>query len=125
MMLLGILFIIAFYKIWNERMSLLKPYIVVSIVAYLIINFVNIDVLITKNNLNRYLETGKLDTQYLRNLSYDTIPQLVNLLDDEKVSTDIKKYLSEEQKVLSKELPWQAFNLSRYKAKQVLSQYKL
>jgi len=124
MMLLGILFIIAFYKIWNERMSLLKPYIVVSIMAYLIINFVNIDVLITKNNLDRYLETGKLDTQYLRNLSYDTIPQLVNLIDDEKVSIDIKKYFGEQYKALSKKQSWQSFNWSQYKAKQVLSQNK-
>jgi len=126
MILLGVLFTIAFYKIWNERMSLLKPYIVVSIVAYLIINFANIDVLITKNNIDRYLETGKLDTHYLRNLSYDTLPQLVNLLDDEKVSIDINKYFVEQQKEikeLSKKQSWQSFNLSEHKAKQVLSQY--
>lgn len=124
MILLGVLFMIAFYKIWNERISLLKPYIVVSIVAYLIINFANIDVLITKNNIDRYLETGKLDTHYLRNLSYDTIPQLVNLLDDEKVSIDIKKYLAEKHEVISKKQSWQSFNFSQHKAKQVLSQYK-
>jgi len=125
MMFLCVLFMIAFYKIWNERISLLKPYIVVAIMAYMIINFANIDVLIAKNNLNRYLETGKLDTHYLRNLSYDSIPELVNLLDDKKVSTDIKKYLVEQQEVISKKQSWQSFNLSQHKAKQVLSQYKL
>ena len=124
MILLGVLFMIAFYKIWNERISLLKPYIVVSIVAYLIINFANIDVLITKNNIDRYLETGKLDTHYLRNLSYGAIPQLVNLLDNEKVSIDIKKYLAEKHEVISKKQSWQSFNFSQHKAKQVLSQYK-
>lgn len=125
MMFLGVLFVIAFYKIWNERISLLKPYIVVSLIAYVIINFANIDVLITKNNIDRYYETGKLDTQYLRNLSYDAIPELVNLLDDEKMSTDIQKYLVEEKEILSKKQPWQALNLSRDKAKQVLSQFYL
>ena len=125
MVFLCVLFMIAFYKIWNERISLLKPYIVVSIMAYMIINFANIDVLITKNNIERYLETGKLDTQYLRNLSYDSIPELVNLLDDQKVSTDIKKYLTERQEEISKKQPWQAFNLSKHRAKQVLSQYKI
>ena len=124
MMLLGVLFVIAFYKIWNERISLPKPYIVVSIMALMILNFANIDVLIAKNNIDRYLETGKLDTQYLRNLSYDTIPQLVNLLDDEKVSIDIKKYLAEKHEVISKKQSWQSFNFSQHKAKQVLSQYK-
>jgi len=125
MMFLCVLFLIAFYKIWNERISLLKPYIVVSIMAYMIINFANIDVLIAKNNVNRYLETGKLDNHYLRNLSYDSIPELVKLLDNEKVSTDIKKYLVEQQRVISKKQPWQSFNLSQHKAKQVLAQYKL
>jgi hypothetical protein len=124
MMFLGVLFVIAFYKIWNERISLIKPYIVVSIMAFMIINFVNIDVLIAKNNINRYLETGKLDTQYLRCLSYDTIPQLVNLIDDDTVSLDIKKYLREQQGVIIRNSAWQSFNLSRYKAKQVLSRYK-
>ena len=125
MMFLCVLFMIAFYKIWNERISLLKPYIVVSIMAYMIINFANIDVLIAKNNVDRYLETGKLDTHYLRNLSYDSIPELVSLLDDKKVSTDIKKYLVEQQRVISKKQSWQSFNLSQHKAKQVLSQYEL
>lgn len=91
----------------------------------MIINFVNIDALITKNNIERYVATGKLDTNYLRNLSDDSIPELVNLLDDKKVSTDLKKYLAEQQEVIAKKQSWQSFNLSQRKAKQVLSQYEL
>ncbi|EGW36828.1 DUF4173 domain-containing protein [Desulfosporosinus sp. OT] len=125
MVFLGVLFLIAFYKIWNEHMSLLKPYIVITIVAYMIINFANIDVLIANKNINRYLETGKLDTHYLRNLSYDSIPELVDLLNDEKLSNEIRKYLIEQQQNLSKKGSWQSFNLSQHKAKQVLAQYKL
>lgn len=122
---LCVLFVIAFYKVWNERISLLKPYIIVSILAYMILNFVNIDVIIAKNNIDRYVETGKLDPQYLRNLSYDSIPEVVNLLNDEKVTTDIRKYLTEQQVELSIKQSWQSFNLSKHKAKQVLSQAKL
>lgn len=134
MIFLGVLFVIAFYKIWNERISLLKPYIVVSILAYMLLNFVNIDVIIVNNNIARYVETGKLDPYYLRNLSSDSIPSVVNLLKDGKVfkdenvfrdeymSHDIKNYLAGQQNLLSKEQGWQSFNLSRQKAKQVLSQ---
>jgi len=125
MIFLFVLFVIAFYKIWNERISLLKPYIVVTLGAYMILNFANIDVLIAKNNLDRYFETGKLDTEYFRNLSYDSIPVLVNLVNDKNVSHVIKDYLVEQQEVLSKEQSWQSFNLSQYKAKEVLSQLKL
>ncbi len=125
MIFLGVLFVIAFYKIWNERISLLKPYIVIGIIAYLILNFANIDELIANNNLDRYIKTGKLDTYYLKNLSYDSLPVLVNLLEAENVPVDIKKNLLEQQKELSKEQPWQSFNVSRQKAKQALSQAKL
>ncbi|MHB8072597.1 DUF4153 domain-containing protein [Desulfosporosinus fructosivorans] len=134
MIFLGVLLAIAFYKIWNEGISLLKPYIVVSILAYMLVNFVNIDVIIVKNNIARYVETGKLDPYYLRNLSYDSIPSVVNLLKDGKVfkdenvfrdeyvSNDLKSYLAGQQNLLSIEQSWQSFNLSRHKAKQVLSQ---
>ncbi len=125
MIFLGVLFLIAFYKIWNERISLLKPYIAIGIIAYLILNFANIDVIIANNNIDRYVKTGKLDTQYLKNLSYDSIPVLVNLLKDENAPADIKRNLLEQQKELSKKQHWQSFNLSRHKAKQVLSQAKL
>ncbi len=134
MIFLGVLFVIAFYKIWNEGISLLKPYIVVSILAYMLLNFVNIDVIIVKNNIARYVETGKLDPYYLRNLSYDSIPSVVNLLKDGKVfkdenvfrdeyvSNDLKSYLAGQQNLLSIEQGWQSFNLSRQKANQVLSE---
>jgi hypothetical protein len=125
MIFLFVLFLIAFYKIWNEHISLLKPYIVIGIIAYLILNFVNIDVLITNNNIDRYIKTGKLDTHYLRSLSYDSIPVLVNLLKDENAPADMKNNLLEQQKELSKNQKWQSFNLSRQRAKQVLSQAKL
>ena len=90
----------------------------------LILNFANIDVLIAENNINRYFETGKLDTDYLRNLSYDSIPVLVNLLKDENAPDDIKEYLVLLQEDLAKKQSWQSFNLSQHKAKQELSQAK-
>lgn len=121
MIYLFILFLIALYKIWNERISLLKPYIVITIMAYVILNFANIDVLIAKNNINRYLETGKLDTNYLLNLSYDSIPVLVELLNEENTPIDLKRYLVEQEKKLSQKQDWQSLNLSKYKAKKVLS----
>ncbi|MDO0825750.1 DUF4153 domain-containing protein [Desulfosporosinus nitroreducens] len=122
MIFLFILFVIALYKIWNEHVSLLKPYIVITLMAYLILNFANIDVLIAKNNIERYIETGKLDTHYLRNLSYDSIPVLVKLLDEENTPFDLKQYLLEQQSELTKDREWQSFNLSQHKAKKALTQ---
>jgi len=122
MIFLFVLFVIAFYKVWNEGISLLKPYVIFTIAAYMILNFVNIDVLIAEKNIDRYVETGRLDTHYLRQLSYDSIPELVKLFDEGNAPMDLKGILVEKQNELSKKQAWRSFNLSKQKAKQVLSQ---
>ncbi|AET69092.1 hypothetical protein Desor_3612 [Desulfosporosinus orientis DSM 765] len=122
MIFLFVLLAVACYKIWNERFSLLKPYILLALAAYLVLNFANIDVLIAQKNIARYLETGKLDTYYLRHLSYDSIPVLVGLLNEENTPPDLKQYLEEQQMRLSQEQAWQSFNISQYEAQKVLTQ---
>lgn len=74
MIFLFVLFIVALLKIWNRGVSLFQSYVVISLVAYLIINYINIDVFITKKNLERYDKTGLLDAKYLTTLSYDSLP---------------------------------------------------
>lgn len=122
MIFLFVLLAVAFYKIWNEKFSLLKPYILISLTAYLALNFANIDVFIAQKNIDRYLETGKLDTSYLRHLSYDSIPVLVGLLNEENTPQDLKQYFEEQRLKLSQPQDWQSFNISRYEAEKVLKQ---
>jgi len=74
MIFLFVLFIVALLKIWNHGVGLFQTYVVISLVAYLMINYINIDVLITRKNLERYDATGLLDAKYLSTLSYDSLP---------------------------------------------------
>jgi hypothetical protein len=121
MMVLFVLFLVALYKIWVDRISLLKSYIVVSLIAYMVINFINIDSLITARNIERYHTTGDLDTHYLTKLSYDSIPALVDLYIGNELSNNIKLYLEDAQDELSKKQDWPSFNLSKLRAKRALS----
>ncbi|MGI6777707.1 MAG: DUF4153 domain-containing protein [Acetivibrionales bacterium] len=127
MAFLFVLFIITLYRIWREEVSLLKPYIITSIAAFVLINYINIDVIIAANNINRYYNTGKIDTNYLRCLSYDAVPQLVRLLndEDESVSESIENYLYNIKEELDRPQPWQSFNISKHRAKKILSGYEL
>ena len=67
MIFLGVLFIIAFFRIWIERMSLSKAVITTSILAYLVMNYMNIEQRIVINNMERYERTEIIDLEYLGN----------------------------------------------------------
>ena len=127
MIFLFVVFLITFFKIWNNKLSLLKSYVIVALISYLIINFMNIDVVIAKNNIDRYFKTGKIDAGYLTSLSYDAIPQLTRMLDckDKAISGKFENYLYRAKDRLAKERPWQSFNISIYRAKVVLSEYEV
>lgn len=125
MVFLFILFVITLYKIWSEKTSLLKPFIVVAVLSYIIINYINIDVIIINENLGRYHKTGQIDTNYLTNLSYDSVQGLVQLVNDKNsdVAKDVKRVLDSKKIELERNKPWQAFNISEYNAKRILSEY--
>ncbi|MFZ5988711.1 MAG: DUF4153 domain-containing protein [Bacillota bacterium] len=117
-------------KAWNDGISLLKWYIVISIMAYLVINYVNIDALIAQRNIERYRsikENKAIDTYYLTCLSYDAVPFMVELLNDKDkdVARDIENYLYDAKEDLKSKRSWQSFNLSEYRAKSILSKYEL
>ncbi len=123
---LFILFLAALYRIWHEKISLLKIFIVVSLIAYLAFNYFGIDRFIATANIDRYYNTGKIDVHYLTYLSDDAVPQLVTLLDapDKEVALQIENDLSLRKERLSDQ-HWQSFNLSRFIAASILKEHQL
>jgi hypothetical protein len=121
------LFIVTLCRIWKENLRLYKFYLLAAIAALVIINYMNIDVLITKWNIDRYEQTGKIDVNYLATLSDDAIPAMTVLLSakDEPVAGQIENYLFERKRELAKKRSWQSFNLSQYRAMRLLDRYDL
>ncbi|EST13483.1 DUF4153 domain-containing protein [Sporolactobacillus laevolacticus] len=121
------LFIVTLCRIWKENLRLYKFYLLAAIAALVIINYMNIDVLITKWNIDRYEQTGKIDVNYLATLSDDAIPTMTVLLSakDDTVAGQIENYLFERKRELAKKRSWQSFNLSQYRAMHVLDRYDL
>ncbi|MCX7921590.1 MAG: DUF4173 domain-containing protein [Clostridia bacterium] len=127
MAFLFVLFIVTLIKIWNEKISLLKAYIVIAVISYVIINYANVDVIIAKNNIERYYKTQQIDAAYLSSLSYDAVPELTRLLNDKNkgVAAQIENGLYLKKEKLDEEKSWQSFNYSKYRAKKELDKYKL
>ena len=95
---------------------------VVAIMA--VVNFINPDAFIARQNIQRFKETGRIDVLYLTLLSEDATPVVSELLKDpnEKLSSAIAHELHG-QRIRSDAMKsdWRSFNLSRAKAKRILS----
>ena len=93
-----ILLIPTILYILKEKYPILKSYLIVVVSVYTFINLFSIENIITKNNINRYYDTGKIDIEYLKNNNNDNIPQLVELYKNVIEAKDIEN--REEVKIL-------------------------
>lgn len=121
MILLFILLMLAIFKVFKQKFKLLRAMFVVSLAAYVIVNYLNIDKLIVVKNLERYEETGRLGKNYLSTLSSDAIPTLIRY-DNEEIHQLLKEKASEMRSISDE---WQSYNYSQVKAKQLLEKWNL
>lgn len=124
MLLLFILCLVVASGIWYRKIPILKSIIVITIIMYTIINYLNIDGFIARKNLERYNETGKVDAYYLTSLSFEAVPYLIEVRD--KSDTDIKMIIDENLKykkeMLDKQNSWTEFNFSKNRTRKLLNQ---
>ncbi|WP_312110401.1 DUF4153 domain-containing protein [Brevibacillus reuszeri] len=122
MIFLFVLFVIALIKIWRNGFSLIRSYAVVALIGYVVLNYMNMDAMIAKNNLNRYYMMGSIDIEYLTRLSYDAVPVIMELTRDQSVGDSLQDVLKYKREVLQEERSWQSFNLAKYRARQYLQE---
>ena len=123
--LLFILFLLTLYKLWRRELPLVKAFAVAALLTYTTLNYINVDAIIARKNIDRYFRTGKIDLDYLQELSYDAIPELTRLRADSDGGTaaeTVAVFLRDKQKELRSESPWQSYNFSKAKARQILSE---
>lgn len=111
--------------ILKEKINLFYSYLGIILTMYVIVNFMNVDKMIAKRNVDLYFETGKIDFIYLKKLeSTDTIPDIKRLLnntnDDEDLTRNVNNYLYNQKKDINKKDSWQSYNISINKAKKEL-----
>ncbi|MGM0877237.1 MAG: DUF4153 domain-containing protein [Bacillota bacterium] len=120
MILLFVLLVLAMFKVIKEKFKLLRAMFIVTLLAYVIVNYLNIDRFIISQNMNRFEETGKIDVNYLGALSYESIPVLIEQ-DNEKFNELLKEKAVELNQGTT---DWQSFNFSISRAKHLLDGWK-
>lgn len=117
--------------IFNSNFKITKYYLIIGIIAYVVLNYSNVDYIIAYRNINRYYETNKLDIDYLENDDTDNIQLLVELYnktDDQNIHNSLVTYFKNlESDTLGniKINGFQEYNLSKSKAKYLLSNLNL
>ncbi|MDQ0492478.1 DUF4153 domain-containing protein [Paenibacillus brasilensis] len=124
MIFLGLLLLIAAVRIQIRQLPLAKYYIVLALVAYVVVNYVGIDVRIAENNLERYRTTSVIDKEYLSGLSADAIPLLIEFSRKEHGAMD-ESLQGRLISMTREETAWPAFNWATYRARQELQDYIL
>ena len=125
----GILLIPTAMYVLDKKIDLAKTYFTTIITMYVVLNFININKIIAKVNVNMYLKRNYIDSQelyYLESLGYDALPEAVKILDienktDESIK-DIKNQYIEDLKEINEDMKtnatsWQELNLSKIRAK--------
>lgn len=117
MLLLGIILVIVLIGIWNKRVQIFKYAVIATIIIYVGLNYINVDKVIAKENIQRYTETNKIDINYLKTLSYDAAPELIKLLEADEyfVRGEIDRHFKEIGIALDKtDYRWYQYNYYRH-----------
>lgn len=116
-----ILIIPTIMYILDVKINLPKTYFVIIVLMYVFINYTNINSLIAKNNIDRYLSNSskyEIDIYYLQTLgvdAYKEIERLINV-EDTKIRDEVEWYLKRIENEVS-DMNWQSFNINKLRAK--------
>ena len=122
-----ILFIPTILYILDKKINLPKCYFTIIIITYVCMIFANFDNIIDSKNVNRYIETGKIDMYYLKHeMGTDAVRQIFRILeasstDTEEIKIEARKYLQDVYKRINEEkFDFRNFNISKLLAKNLI-----
>ncbi|MEW4372217.1 DUF4153 domain-containing protein [Paenibacillus kandeliae] len=116
MLFLGVLLVLAGLRIYIPRLPLIHCYIVFGLVAYVLVNYIGMDHIITERNMQRYEQTGELDQEYLLTLSPAAIPMLLRFSYEHQLPELRKRLHTDNEYLLTGDAAWQEFNWDTYRA---------
>ena len=98
-----ILLIPTIVYILDKKINLPKVYFIIVIIMYICMNFANFDNMIAKRNIDRYIETGKIDIMYLtRNTSTDVVKQIMRLVELDNEKDENSEYVKKQSRTYLK-----------------------
>ena len=126
MCLILVLFAFVVVKEFRPAFPLFKAFAIAAVVVLLLVNHVDSDAVITRNNISHYHKSGQqIDVDYLQTLSSSAVPGLLELVDNEDkyVSYHAANYLVNRYSDLTSGdefNSWQWTTVSRIRAEKLI-----
>jgi phage-related holin len=114
----------------GRRNFLPQTFLLTGLCFVLSLGVLNVDGYIVRQNVQRSVGSIELDTEYLRNLSNDAVPELFTQFDKPGISAEIHDELGAELSCRAYALskadpqPWQSFNWASYRTQSLLKQHQ-
>ncbi|WP_233476007.1 DUF4153 domain-containing protein [Paenibacillus sonchi] len=122
MIFLGLLLVLAAVRISRVHFPLAPCCLALGLFSYVLINYIGMDHIIAKQNIQRYETSGILDTSYLSRLSPDVTPLLIDFSRQDNGRLD--EILREKWDNRTQDArPWPSFNAAKFRAERALEQY--
>ncbi len=122
-----IILLITLLYTWKKDLNIKVLVAVIYLIAYIVLNYVNVDMIIVEKNMDRYYAGHDLDTNYFSLLSYDSVETLLDIQNElkdnpehQQAYADISKILKEKRQSLEKG-DWKNYNYTIEHARQLLN----
>lgn len=126
MIFLLVILCYSFLRIWMERLSLVRFYIISAIIFYTLTNTVQLDRYTVERNLERYSETGRIDIYYLNSLSYEGVLGLAELYKLDPDHPGLSELLLQRRgDFLDTDERWNTINMSRISAEKAVNDLEM
>lgn len=115
---------LALWRVWSEQAAFVRFSFTVGLLAYALLNYINLDGIIARGNVQRYAATGQFDAQYMSRLGWEAVPYLAKLQQSGADIPGLPSVLEQYRKRLSwePEQSWLEWNLAEWRARKALGQ---
>lgn len=118
----AILLIPTILYVMDRKINLTKTYFTIIITAYLCMNFANFDYIIAKRNIDRYIETGKIDMYYLKTeTGTDAVNQIIRILEANTDVNDTKEQARKYLQSIYDSLKEKTFDIRDFNISEILA----
>lgn len=123
----AIVFIPTIFYIKDKKINLVKTYFTIILTIYVGMNFLNFDNIIAKRNVDRYIETGKIDMNYIKSeTGTDAVKQITRILEvntyADNVKDEARRYLKDIYDNFDETFDVREFNISKLLAKSLIEE---
>jgi hypothetical protein len=114
-------------RIFSARLPIYRILFMGGLAFYLVLNYMSTDAFVARKNIDRYFETGKVDTEYLSLLGADAQGEIIRLAGEE--NWEIQRLLAYNKRNFSysiyTEKDWRMYNRAAKRAYQMYQDVRL